>query len=152
MAVSLTFKETAVDGATKTAYTFSAVDIGTASADRYVLLGVQMRAIGDIAINSVTIGGETATIVADVRNAGGGNTTRTFIASALVISGTTADVVVTYSGDCLGCGIGVFTSTGINNTATDTATSTVDAPTSSTLDVVAGGFAIACAYVQNDGT
>jgi hypothetical protein len=75
-------------------YTFSGVSIGTAGANRHVIVGIMSLAdnLGVTGISSVTIGGVTATTQVAV------NDTATGSFSALVIAavptGTTGDVVV----------------------------------------------------------
>lgn len=98
-----------------TTFTFSSTSIGTASSDRLVVVVVEGRqAVADRTVSSVTIGGVTATI------ASGTNVPSKYpgcIAYLTVTSGTTADIVVTFSGSTFGgCGIQVYTLTSLSST------------------------------------
>lgn len=127
-------------------YTFSSQNLGTAAADRYIFVGVTSRSSGTTnTINSVTVGGVTATQVELQRTV----TTVVNMAGlyiAAVPTGTTGDVVVTFNATTLRCGIGMWGATGLASaTATDSDVSSANAPTYA-IDVVAGGFAIGVAY------
>lgn len=89
-----------------TSYTFTAVPISTASAYRRVL--VLINGTGSASgrtLSSVTIGGVTAT--SHVINVSS-STYSSRMVSALVPTGTTADIVITYSGSMNDCSIGVW--------------------------------------------
>lgn len=153
--MALTFLQApAIDLSDATTYTFSSQNLGTASADRYIIVATASRGLGATrSISSATIGGVSATKVAEVANTGGGNTSTTCLLIAAVPSGTTGDVAITYDSGMLRCGIGMWAATALTSaTPTDTATSTADDPTESTLDVNAGGFAIAVGYTANQAT
>ncbi len=85
-------------------YTFSASDIGTADTSRLVVVQVHGQAsAGTRSVNTLTIGGTGAT--------GYQNTARLYHNSlwALAVStGTTASIVVTFSGTMLNCLIAVY--------------------------------------------
>lgn len=149
MAANVTFLQNTISVADASSYTFAAQNLSTAAADRYIIVGVSARGVGAPTLDSVTIGGVSATLVAMARNTVS-NLSVTTLAVANVPTGTTGDVVVTFSAGMVRCGIGVFRTTGINPTPTGTATSVADAPTQSTLDVVAGGFAVAVAHTAGD--
>lgn len=130
------------DAANNSTYTFSAVAIGTAAADRYVIVGFYTRAFDttETDITSVTIGGVSAAEAAFITNLEiFGGSTQVWDCSTVYIAnvptGTTADVVVTYNNTQLRCGYVIGTSNGINPTPTDTLT---DAP-DGTGGVTAGG-------------
>lgn len=150
MAASVTFLQKAGTGTNATAYTFSSQSLGTADADRYIIVGIVSRDTGQsTTLDSVTIGGVSATIVVNHRNLdGGGNTSFAAIAVANVPTGTTGDVVVTFSQETLRCGIGMWRTVGIDTTPTDTGGSSADDPTTS-LDVSAGGIAVGIAMASN---
>ena len=120
-----------------TVFTFAAEAIGAAAADRrvHVLIG----ASGNVGtITTVTIGGISANITAQAQD----GAAKAGIATALVPTGTTADVVVTLSDTQGRCHIGVFSSTGLSsNTPLDTGTSTAD-PATDTLTSAPGGFCL----------
>lgn len=85
-------------------YTFTSVNIGTASADRYVVVVVSngVTTVGRT-LNSVSIGGNAATLHVNSRIESGGNDVIIGIAGLLVTSGTSANVVVTFSGNMNTC-------------------------------------------------
>ena len=149
--MALSFLQSNTDAVDRTVYTFSGESLGAADADRRIIVAVHSRGIGTTrVISSATIGGQSATIVAQNTNTTSNSTTTAFLI-ATVATGTTGDIVITYDAEMLGCGIGVYRVTDItSSTPDDTAVSSADDPTQSTLDVVAGGFAIACAYVGAD--
>jgi len=75
-------------------YTFSSVDIGTASSDRLVIVTVHaVTATSAINITGVTVAGVSATEQVTAPN----TNIRTAIYTALVSSGTTANITVTTS-------------------------------------------------------
>jgi len=152
MALSLTYLQSAVSGTDGSSFTFSAQNISTAASDRYVIAGISFRAVGTVTFSSVTIGGVSATLHSTSYNTVGGNSTGTCLAIAAVPTGTTADVVVNLSGTALRCGHGLWRVTGLASaTPTDGSGSTASAPTYA-IDVVAGGFAIGCAYSADTAT
>lgn len=72
--------------------TFSAVSIGAAAADRYIIVGVHTSSFGSNTITGVTVAGITATKVAEAYNASYPNVAL-FIAA--VPTGTSATIAVT---------------------------------------------------------
>ncbi|KKL65245.1 hypothetical protein LCGC14_2156910 [marine sediment metagenome] len=143
MAVTSTFIDNTKIDANQTVYTFSNHAIGTASADRYVVVGVGGRGGADKSVSSVTVGGTSLTELVELK---------AFVnTSALwwgnITTGTTADIVVTWdSSGRTGTGIGVYTLTGVDGTVSDTASDSdangTDAA-SINLTVPAGGAVIA---------
>lgn len=135
----------AADAAT---YTFTGLDIGTADVDRLVIACLTFRASGTPTITSVTIGGIEATIDVDSRNTSN-NLSAASIRHASVPLGTTADVVVTLSGNAVLMGVVVYTTTvydGSAPTKTGTATRGDTAGTMQlTLNTPDTGFQIAVA-------
>jgi hypothetical protein len=135
---TLAYQTATNSGANSTSYTFSTQAIGTAAADRLVVVVIG-REPGDT-LSSSTIGGISATVVA---NAG----TCTIIA-AVVTTGTTADVVLNFAGTQIRIGVAVYAVYGLSST---TATSTYTASLSETVTIPAGGVAIGCAYSGSGG-
>lgn len=134
----LSFHGNATDTSNSSSYTFSAQTIGTASADRRVIVGVHME--GARSITSATIGGVSATIVIQ-----GGGSGKSGILIAAVPTGTTADVVITLPGSNSSCAIGVWSVTGMtSDTAVDTG-DVFDDPAADTLSTANGGICIAVA-------
>lgn len=111
-------------GANASSYTFSSSSIGTADADRTVIVAVASRKSGaTTTISSVTVGGVAATEVAQASNTIS-NTNVAGLYAIDVAAGTTADIVVTFGATMLRAGIGVYRCTGISTTANNTDTST----------------------------
>jgi hypothetical protein len=91
------FLQGASDTADLTTYTFASQNFGTASADRTIVAVVSGRQSGVRTVASVTIGGVTATEIATR----GSSQNPLGIWSAAVPSGTSGDVVVTFSSGVL---------------------------------------------------
>ncbi len=127
--------------------TYSAVGIGTAAADRIVIVGVVSE---DANLTSATIGGVNATIVAAAPSF---NNSRISVIAAVVPTGTTADIVLTFNIATLSTGIGVYTDNGVSLTPYDTGigTGSGSSPTfSTTVNVPASGFVLSTGFVNND--
>jgi hypothetical protein len=148
--VALTFRANAQDGTDLTTYTFASQAIGPASPDRYVIVCIGSRANSARSISSVTIGGIAATAVVTANNATAG-ADMAAIYIALVPTGTTASVVVTFSGAMLRCVIGVYSM--VQNgraTATNTNTATPSGTTpTTTLTVPSNGSLVAAVWAQS---
>lgn len=93
---TVTFLQCANDSTNLTTYTFAAQNVGTATADRYTAIGIasQDNAI-TFGVSSVTVGGASATEIADQAGAGSLSSSAIYILSNP--SGTSEDVVVTFS-------------------------------------------------------
>lgn len=139
MAAAATFLQAATSASDLTTYTFSGQNLGAADAGRYIVVGVQARGTATpLALSSVTVGGVSATIVAQQANSA--NIAALVIAA--VPTGTTGDIVVTFSVVVLRCAIQAYRVLGIDSaTASDTGASTAADPTTS-LDIPAEGVAI----------
>lgn len=135
----------------ETSYTYSGVDIGAAAADRWVYAAFGPGTFTATGISSVTIGGVTAT--ADPNNPASitGYMSGVFFFAANVPSGTTADVVVNYSGGGLYDNlVSVWTDNGeptFNDAAIDTSISSNVLSVS--VDVPADGKLLALARRLN---
>ena len=122
--------------------TFSSVDIGTASANRKVIVGVGIDGYqGNEAYTSLTIGGVAANLIQEQNAASGGRPVALYELD--VASGTSADIVVTFTGTqtkCYSMGIGVWTIE--SGSVFDTVGSTAD-PGAGNISVSSGGAVIA---------
>ena len=122
--------------------TFSSVDIGTASANRKVIVGVGIDGYqGNEAYTSLTIGGVAANLIQEQNAASGGRPVALYELD--VSSGTSADIVVTFTGTqtkCYSMGIGVWTIE--SGSVFDTVGSTAD-PGAGNISVSSGGAVIA---------
>lgn len=135
---SIEFRESIDDTSGTNTYTFTGVDFGAAASDRYIIIGIINRKLGGAtSITGVTIGGETATVLAQISGLTG-NVSHSGLAIALVPTGATGTVVVNMAHSMLRCTIGVWRATGLSSpTPHDTLTNNSNNP-SGTLDVVAG--------------
>lgn len=127
-------------------YTFTSASIGTASTGRVIIVGVggSNVTVAAITITSVTIGGVSATEISDNRS----GQSYCGLYSLQVDTGTTADIVVTWSGVMSACGIGVWAAYNLlSSTPTDTGTDSASDPLNTTIDVSAGGVVVA--YTEN---
>ncbi len=112
------FLSSAEDNTDLTVYTYVAVALGTAHFNRRIIVAVLFDAVDDYPAASVTVGGIAATLVKG--QTGPAEAVAIFI--AVVPTGTTADIVVTYAGAANRSAIGVWRLDGATtNTAYATA-------------------------------
>lgn len=134
--------------------TFTAASIGTASSDRLVIVSVgASKAIGAWSANpitSLTIGGNAATLAGNQKLTGGVQGSAVAAIYCLTVpSGTSADIVVNLAASYIGCGVVIWSSTGLNSsTPTATADDNTD-PLSQSLTVSSDGFGIGFAINDN---
>lgn len=122
-----------------TVVTYASCPIGTASADRVLVVLNSTRSISSI--TGVTVGGVAMDVqVASTAGARG----YSHIATLLVTSGTTANIVVTYNSAPGDGGMAIYSTTGMSATAADTGSGldNRDAPTT-TLNVSEGDLLFA---------
>lgn len=136
-------------------YTFSAYAIGAEAADRRVLVIAWGSSGGAPTFSSVTVGGVTATAICVEAS------TARWIGAfyADVPTGTTVDVVVTFTGGTmLRCGASVYTITGgaaaysARSGATPNSSSSASSLAATAVTVPAGGAGIAAAWVADNAT
>lgn len=147
--MALSFLQTTGSGTDLTTYTFSAQNVGTAAADRFIICTFTGRSVDGTArtITSVTIGGVTATINCQVDNSG----SVSGVACAAVPTGTTGDVVLVWSNTMSWADIALYRCTGLSSaTALDSGTSVAD-PGTDTLVIKSGGVTVGIA-TDDDGT
>lgn len=128
------------DGAT---YTFANRAIGSAAANRTVVVVLTYRAASAVTVNSVTVGGVTVTQDVATNQAN----SCVWIGHATVPSGTTANVVVNLSGTVARAGIGLYRVTGALTVSGATGSGTGTAG----VTVPASGFAVAGGIGQTSG-
>jgi hypothetical protein len=146
---SLSYRNSYSSASTLTTYTFAACDIGTASAGRRVVVGITGASSGRTTV-SVTIGGVAATKLVEVQN---GSSTTAAIWNAHVPSGTTGDVVVTWSGSQLRCAVHVWDTKGrTSDAAYHTGSNTSDPVASATVNTLSGGYLVACGMTNTAAT
>lgn len=138
----ISFLQSATDTADLSSYTFASQNLGSAASDRHIIVAVISRKAGaTTTITGVTVGGVAATIVRQRANTAS-NTQVAGLAIALVPSGTTGDVVVTFADTMVRCSIGLYRADDLlSATPYDVDDSVVADPTVN-LDILAGGFAI----------
>lgn len=125
-------------------YSFAAEGIGTAAADRFVVVGFVARCATARSVSSVTIAGNATTQLVQVD--AGSSDMHAGLYGLLVTSGTTATIAVNFSGTCNRLGLGVWTINGLaSQTPSDTMTDSGSDPATGTIDVQAGGCIIAIA-------
>lgn len=145
----LTYVDTANDTAISSSYSFASVGLGTAAADRYIVVAANTRkGDADPDITSVTVAGVSATEV--VQSAGTRGRSGLWIAA--VPTGTSDTVVVATSTNGRGCTIFVYTLTGLtSSTATSTNSNSGSASSlGASLTASAGGIIIATACSLNN--
>lgn len=150
-AFSLTFGSSAVQDSPSAPHSFTGMTIGAAPAGgetRHVVAAVGLMHNNAGTIDSVTIGGVSATLVVGNTSGAFGSGASVALYIAAVPTGTTATVVVTHTG---GTSLGVATFILRNRTVT-TATSSSNAQSPSlNLNIAGGGAAIGVSMVR-DGT
>lgn len=134
-----------------TTYTFSSCDLGVASADRRVIVGAHMYGSTSRSLSSATINGVSATeLTTDTALTG-----NCVLIIAAVPTGTTGDIVLTWSGSCAGSAVTVWYATGLTSDTPVAAAQAFSATSvsSGSLATVDGGFLVAAATIRyNDGT
>lgn len=147
--VSITQLDHGEDATTSNVYTFTSKSTGVAASNRFVIIGISTR-FGGTTITSltVTVGLVSATKVVSAANTTGGNTTLSELWIAAVPTGTSDNVVVTYSAGVLRCGLNMWRMVGAaSGTASASGSSVVD-PTTATIIIPNNGSAVG--YVVSD--
>lgn len=132
----------------QTSYTFTSTSIGTASADRIVVVGIGSVAVSAGNVSSVTINGTNATINTQISSG------ETCIASLPVASGGTATIAVNYTAGRGNCTMYVWTikkAKSVASKSADSQSSTTSNP-SITLDGQDGAVGCAVTFVNTAGT
>lgn len=122
-----------------TTYTFNNVGIGTASASRHVIVGVHLSAAATSDISSITVGGVSATKLAEA-NASTEKDTALWIAA--VPTGTTATVVVNSATSGHRCIVATWASYASASSATATDSDSGSGVRTNSLNVPAGGWCV----------
>lgn len=144
---TVTYTDNASVVSTTTTFTFSAAAIGTATSDRKIVVGVWAHGHGGVTLNSVTVGGVSASSVVSKIVGDGINE----LWQADVPSGTTGDVVATFSSNKAACSIIVWAVTGAASAANATGTSTAD-PLTASVTIPAKGIVIGRAICGSSAT
>lgn len=136
-AASISYRTTTGTETVTTVFTYTNVDVGTAASDRLVVVGIAARGNGgaSISLNSLTVGGVTATVVANA----GSVANHADIAVAAYTALSTATLVFTWSGSAIRMACSVWAANNMTATATSTSTADTTNTYSAGLDIPAGG-------------
>jgi hypothetical protein len=145
--------------ANATHYDFNTVAVGSAEANRFVVVAVMAVANSNFGnITGVVIGGVTGTLLSDgvttaqIEDASGNSDFAIY--GALVPSGTTVDIDVDLSGSPDRCGIMVWKVTKLNSTTPTNVNkiNTASAALTQSVNVRNGGILIAAAGIESSAT
>jgi hypothetical protein len=145
--VIATFQTSAVDATGATTYSFTSQAIGTAANNRIVVVAADTNggAAGSDGVSSMTIGGISATLV---KASLADDHCQAELWEAVVPTGTTATVAVTWNSARGRCGIGIWAVYNAkftpHATAEDNHVGTSSAATSVSINVPASGACIGC--------
>lgn len=133
-------------------HTQSSVSLGTASGDRIVVVGVSARG-NSLTFSSMTIGGVSATELADTSSLGTYNN-QVAMYAASVPTGTSGNVVLTYTGSVDSLVFGIWALTGTQGIVTpydtDQAWQNNTANLSDFINLPEGGCVVAMAATTRD--
>lgn len=144
LAVTASYEASAVSGTDLTTYTFSSQALGTAAGNRKIVIAVS-GGTSARTVSTLTVAGVSASLL--VASLGAEMAAELWIAE--VPTGTTGDVVVTFSAANDRAGIGVFALYGAGLTVWDSFTSTANPPTG-TIDCPIGGVIIGTVSTQSE--
>lgn len=139
-----TFTGSAYSISDLTSYTFAGINFGTASADRYLVVGFAGRSGFTYTVTSVTVDGRSATILSQYISGG----SMAGFALVHVPTGTSGPVVITFEGQMVTAAVGVWA---VTNLTTNAATGNTFWTTASTGTVAAqaGGYVYGMGYNNN---
>lgn len=129
-------------------YSASSVNIGAASASRYVVVAV-CASNDALATGSVTVAGTSCTRVAAIT--GSGRPCALFITNSPITTGTTATVVITV-GATADIDFAIYTLSGAASPTSPTTATDNSAPLSQSVTIPAGGVAIGVANLFTSST
>lgn len=138
---NLSFLGSNQQNSTLTTYTVTGASFGEEAFDRRIIVALG-GANSTRTLTSVTIGGVTATINLQYTSSGDNN--RVAVATALVPTGTSGNIVVTWSGSQTNLGIGWWRVTGLksNNAFATVSNDVATGSPTLTLNTIPGGFVI----------
>lgn len=151
------YLQSSLDTVDRSTYTFSSIDLGVPSSGRLIIVAIGANCGGTSqTITGVTIGGISATIDIQRVNSGNSQNGNATIASAIVPTGTSGDIVVTLTGAIMDCAISAYRAARLNSTSVyDTAPdSDIDSQYNMTVDVPSNGIVVAtsCKITGGDST
>jgi hypothetical protein len=143
--VSVAFQARTSNATNLTTYTFAAANIGAANPRRSLIVGITHSDGSPRTIDTVTVGGQSMSLIFDQQYAGSGTFRCSFwgIQFADTFTDTTADIVVTHSASVGHCVINVWAVYNLQSiSAFDTAADTgINVTSSLNLDVPTSGAA-----------
>lgn len=152
--LSITYKGHSLDSGDSNSYTFSSKDLGAASGTRRIFVAAHtVDTETDTHVSAVTIGGVSATVhVTEDHQLSppSGVASCVGIASALVPSGTTGDIVVTWTNTTFRCGMSYWVTHGLQDGSPTDTQSDTDEAINFTLNVPVDGLFI-CAGTTSSG-
>lgn len=135
-----------------TTHTHSGMTLGAADSGRYIIAAIDCRDASARTVSTLTIGGVTATLIYAYQTSG----TICGFWVALVPTGTTGDVVITFSGSVARSGVSTYRLlTSYDPTAYSDAQQDTTATSNHldiTLNVPAAGVALAAVFYNNSTT
>jgi hypothetical protein len=129
-------------------YTFAGQSLGAEASDRKIVVAVGAARAAAFALNTVTVGGVTAYKLVEREDNDGASEATASLWIADIPTGTTGDVVVTFSAAAARCGVAIFRLTGSGPVSFTTLADGTDADPTGTIDVPANGGAIAVSYTN----
>lgn len=136
----LGFLQGAAETTASASTTFASQNLGSADANRYIVVCSEVLGASVTSFTSITVGGIAATIAVQ-RHDGARHVA---IAIAAVPNGTSGDVVVTVDNTKNRSAIQLYRAVGIASATAVATGSSIANPGSGSINVSAGGFAIAC--------
>lgn len=147
MAGSIALTDSFTSATNAASYTGTGLSLGATASDRIIIVGVESRITGTSGdITSVTVAGNSATLIRKELNTQDGIATNvTAVYAVALATGTTGDVVVTFPVTMLRCGFQVYRVVGTSGTTAyaTAANSVASGNASTTIDIPAGGVLLA---------
>lgn len=137
-----------------TSYTFTAAGVGTAGSNRTLIIAVanaNLSGSSTPSISDLTVNGASAGSPIYQRAAGTNAVFVTFYAYQLT-SGTTADIVATFSETATRCGIAVYAVYDLQSTTPKDSAEDLSSPCALALDITPGDLILAAAYGTTGST
>lgn len=136
-----------------TTYTFSSVAIGEARSTRKIIVGIAAKASSSSrVISSIAVGGISGTLIGYELNTAGGYLSGVYFYLFEVPSGTTADIVITWSGVMIRCAVGVWAVDSLNSTPYATKTAKNNPNLDISVNTKKSGFVTAVGYDNSTGS
>jgi len=146
---TVTYIGNTLDTVDRTTYTFASHSLGTAAADRKIVVATYGQR-ASVSVSTLTVNGVSASLVKAQQVSSADRTVE--IWQAAVPTGTTGDIVVTFSGGASAhCSVGVWAVYGATSAAHAMLGNSSN-PSTGTINVPAGGVLIAASVNNNAST